>query len=278
MNSISVQDKSFNIESAKEHTISIQLSLNGFSFLITNPAEEKYKSYFFEPLPNNIGYDDFVERAVDFLHKDIFSGHFGKVNIINASFQTLLLPEAVFKTENLKKLFEVNHNLKDDEFLLSNKFQGTYLVFSISSYLSSTFVNKFKDYTVYNQAYPLLYQLAQYTKNSSEEIVWVQIINGFFDVIVYRKSELIFFNSFQYKNVNDYIYFLMNVFEQLKLKPLKTKLLISGNINHSSAYLHSAKTFIQNVALLTADEKFDRFSQNLIDRHFFTQNANLFLL
>ncbi|MBK8807485.1 MAG: DUF3822 family protein [Bacteroidales bacterium] len=275
MSIISIQERNFNTnKNFNSLELSIQLSLNGFSYLISD--SERYRAFHFEPLPIDIFYDDFVSKAAEFLEKEIFQNSFRKISILFSSFQSILLPEVAFNVNNLRKMFEVSHDINDDDMLSYNKIADFYLVFTLNSYISSVVANSLNKAIVYHHSFPVITKALVEVKNIVDSVVWINIQTAFFDILVFKNSKLVFSNSFRYKNVSDYIFFVMNIFEQLKLHPLRTKVLLMGKVQHDSAYFHSVCTFIKDVQLLKPDELFNQKSGNLIDGFYYHQHVGLF--
>lgn len=279
MTVISLQDKNFRSgEDTTKYKISIRVSLNGFSYLISDIATESYKAYYSELLARSIIKEDFQDKLSEFFFSDIFDQNFAETHILLGSPQSMLLPSAVFDENSLKLMYETNYCLEEDEMLQYSKIADMYLVYPLASFTSSVIENRFAEKNIFHSSYPILRNLLARTKHSLETMVFVEIENGYFTVFVIKKSTLVLYNSYSYKNVNDYIFFLMNVFEQLKLNPITTKVYLSGRVSKESAYFHSAATFIKYVELSKPDADFERKAAGLIDKIQYHNNSNLFLL
>jgi hypothetical protein len=77
--------------------------------------------------------------------------------------------------------------------------------------------------------------------------VFVNVHSGFFDMVVIHDRKLRFHNSFAYSTAEDFIYFVLFVFEQLKLLPEKVLVTLSGEILKNSAIYEIMYKYIRNL-------------------------------
>ena len=72
--------------------------------------------------------------------------------------------------------------------------------------------------------------------------------------MVVHNQKLLFYNSFEHKTVEDFIYYLLFTFEQLKLNPEHIKTYFIGNITQNDAAYKTAYTYIRYVFLYNLQE------------------------
>src|SRR5690606_35961216 len=70
------------------------------------------------------------------------------------------------------------------------------------------------------------------------------------DLVVIRKTKLLFSNSFLCDTKEDCIYYLLFTAEQLELDPEEFELILLGNISENSDYYSIAYTYIRNLSFL----------------------------
>ena len=63
-------------------------------------------------------------------------------------------------------------------------------------------------------------------------------------MVLLKNKELVFFNSFEYQTKEDFIYYVLFVFEQLQLDPQKQLVKLFGNISTNSELYQIAYQFI----------------------------------
>ena len=96
--------------------------------------------------------------------------------------------------------------------------------------------------------------------NSLKRKLYINVQKDFFDVIVIDGKDLILNNSFCYLNSKDFMYFLMNIYEQLKLNPEIHELTFMGLVGYDSELLIQAKLFVKNINFVSYRDELQRFS------------------
>jgi hypothetical protein len=67
--------------------------------------------------------------------------------------------------------------------------------------------------------------------NPENHQLFVNIDNNLVELLNFRDGSLRFYNSFEFMTPDELVYFTMFITEELKLKPLNTTLILSGDIN-----------------------------------------------
>ena len=140
------------------------------------------------------------------------------------------------------------------------------------------FNEKYNYIKFYHQSSPFIENALIENKNQKFDYkVYIYNYVSFFDIIVITPQKLLFYNSFKYHNENDFIYFLMNVFEQLKLNPALTPVYLMGNISKLSDYYETLKKFITNIKFKKNTNNFNySYVFNQIPEHYFFNLLNLY--
>jgi len=82
--------------------------------------------------------------------------------------------------------------------------------------------------------------------------VFAHIWNRQFQLIYYEGRELQFVNMFSYHSSNDFIYYLMLLFDQFDLDPQTVPVYLSGQINTDSEIYRLLTRYVQEVATMPA--------------------------
>ena len=72
-----------------------------------------------------------------------------------------------------------------------------------------------------------------------------------------QQVEPLFYNSFHYSVKEDFIYFLIFVFEQLGLNPETTSLVLMGEIEKESAIFETIFQYIRNISFIPRNQAID---------------------
>ena len=255
--------------------------LKGFSFCIIDTSLQKYialKHYKFEKISS---YASSLNKLNEIFNNDeLLYNKFKSVKLIFASQRETLVPLPLFSNEDIKKYFYFNQSEEKNEEVLYNKIKNSDAVniFSIPTKFINFFNNKFDNITYYHQSTPFIENALIENKNQKFDYkVYVYNYEFFFDVIVISPQKLLFYNTFKYKNENDFAYYLMNVFEQLKLNPSQTPVYLMGDITKQSDCYNIIKKFITNIYFKKLSNSFDySYVFNQIPEHYFFNMLNLY--
>jgi len=84
-------------------------------------------------------------------------------------------------------------------------------------------------------------------KPSSELKIYCYVTTNQLMIAVDENGELKFFNTFQYSSVNDFIYYLMLVTNQLNIDQTKSTLVLSGELDRKSELMNQIEKFYSHV-------------------------------
>jgi hypothetical protein len=152
--------------------------------------------------------------------------------------QVTLIPSALYKAEDAKVLFEVNHKLQEGNTILSSvvKSLGAQLLFAVSKEeqeLSSNISNE----ALAHSAACWLEMLCQQHKNNNRTILHADVDKEHIGIAVFIEGTLQFYNCFPAATEEDKLYFLMFVSEQLRINPHRDTYCMSGHIfKHDELY------------------------------------------
>jgi hypothetical protein len=91
--------------------------------------------------------------------------------------------------------------------------------------------DRFGEFTYKHFSTILIEQVLNAEKNAEKPKMYVNVDNENFDIVVVENGSLKFYNSFEYKTKEDFIYYILFTSEQLKLNPETLELIFTGNID-----------------------------------------------
>ncbi|PLX06423.1 MAG: hypothetical protein C0596_18325 [Marinilabiliales bacterium] len=149
-------------------------------------------------------------------------------------------------------MFALNFNKTEDEKILVCNMPKScnVLIYSVNKNLYSEISKHFPLMSVFPQSYSFIenhYQKNKIAEDSDIGKMFVQVFDDFIEIIVLKESELKFYNTFSYKTNNDILYFIINVFEQLKLSQTETSIGFSGLIETDNLTILNLRKFVQIV-------------------------------
>ncbi len=262
-----------NIENISKRKLSIQFSLDGFSFCIANAANTIYhfSSYSFDrenTTPESLL--DEVEKI--FKNDQDLQSDFDSVEVVHENRLNSFVPNEYFREEHLKSY--LNYNVKNivtdyatfDSFEALD-FKNVYIPYvNINNFL----FQNFGTFEYKHHASVLLEKLMIKAQKQSTHF-FVHVNSSSFDIVVIENQKLLYFNAFEYQIKEDFIYYILFAFEQLKLNPEELKLIFIGEITEDSELYQIAYKYIRNIDFITA-------SSTILEGKEMENHANFILL
>jgi len=273
-------DETFDINQTKNYNISIQAGLNGYSFSVIDPVRNKYillKHIAFKGEMTTRLLEEKIEelqKSDEFLARD-----YKNVLFSYQSPKYTLIPGPLFNKDNLRTYFEFNHHLDDLDEIHFNRFKSTdaYNIFIIPAEISGIIHRSFGNVNYFNQATPLAEAgMVKHGGKSSHRVAVANIYGNFMDIAVIQGEKLLLCNTFPWKSDEDLVYFILYVYEQLKLDGEDTPLFISGEMKKNSGIYDILRSYIRKTKFEKRNDQFVySYTLNDVDAHWFVNLFNL---
>jgi len=252
-------DSSLEQNKSDSYHLSILASQDGFSFTVLDPYKSKYLAYShfpFSMLPDIQDLPDLFEKRIQ--AEELLVLEYNTVYCMISSNKSTLLPAGLFHKEKIRSYFEFNHDLGDLDELHTNylKHLDAYLIFSVYHEIANVFLRYFPKTKIFNQATSFI-EDSLLSRDDKTELVSASFQSGFFDIIFTRGKELILHNNFSYRNPNDLIYFIVYVYDKLKLDTSAIELQLSGSIDPQDTASEMIRKFIRNVSFGKASKQYN---------------------
>jgi hypothetical protein len=257
-------DETLDINSTENYELSVQMGFDGFAFSILDTIRNKYvllRSS--EPDENKYFTADNIS---DIISKDDFlTKKYRKINIIIPSPGFTLVPAPLFDPGKKEEYFTFNLIRNESDVILSNKIPDpdAYIVFSVPKPLFDVSGRFYPAAYPFHHTKPLLNQVSHNSKSSEGHYIHVHVEKEFFNMLVFDHNILKFSNTFNYRNISDILYYVLNVFK-------------STGIGHDEAIHFSGQTekyddLYSNFALYIRNLKFTDPSGNFTFSYVFNE-------
>jgi hypothetical protein len=193
---------------------------------------------------------DLVRQVIGVLDKDdLLKLSYQAVHFLGYSQQSTLVPSAYFNSANLGDYLEFNMIGGSDGELFSNLIMplDTYNVFSLPRPLVTLLTLHFKKVEFSNQSTPFLWYLSNDLESQKKAIVRISLNADFFDMAVISEGRLMLYNTFQYVNETDLLYYVLFVCKQLRLNLEEVSLVLSGESGSRLIYHDTLRQYIPAV-------------------------------
>ena len=148
------------------------------------------------------------------------------------------------KETNLPELYQVNDLAIDAK-----------LIFSLPQTAVAFFENKYqKGIHYYNSFTPLLNGILKEMQQLNDKHIWLNVHPRTLQIALFDGKSLIFSNQFPFQSENDFLYYVLLVYNQFKLDPELIPVHISGQLVKESAIHKKLYRYIRNISFLKLSE------------------------
>ncbi len=275
MRDICFIDKTFDSKQTHLYHLSIRIGLDGFCFSVLDIPKAKYIvlkiHHFF--LKRERLLLKYVRDVID--SDDIFSCDFKSVDIVYATRKFTLVPQAFYGRGSLEKFLWFNNAQEKGLIVEKNLFSKSecWCFFGIPQNLNEFLLSKFPKGLLRHSLFPLIEgNIKRNRSNQGREQVHLNFYRQNFEIVVLNGSKLIHCNMFNYATDRDVLFHVLYAFEQLKLSPDSTELILYGQMPQVSPVYHLFKKYVKLTAFAKLDNTFQysyTFSQ-LPEHYYFS--------
>ncbi len=248
--------------------LSVQFSLNGLSFL--SPNDKKAFVFFQEKLANNGTPEELLIVFQQLIAKNnIQITRFESVEIHYASSLYTLVPASLFNEKRSSDYLKFNSKILATDFIAHDKIEALDMVVVYVPFMNinNYFFDAVGSFSYFHHISKFLDQSAAIFKSKNTDTILVNVRDEEFDLVIYNKQKLQICNSYAYKTPEDFLYYILFTFEQLKILPEEATVAIIGHQFKQSELYSISEKYIKNIVLL--DGNFNVITDN--DVHHPTQ-------
>ena len=257
-------DQSFDVNITTSYFLSIRSSSGGLSFCVLDPVTNTYIAFAYIP---------FVDKSVDgiktqevLLTEELLQMPYKKVFFLYESSKATLVPGALYDSNKHKGLYELNHSIEGEEIELTAqkiKMADAWNLFSIPRFMYHLVKTQFDSVSFFQHYSPFVEACLLSNRNKQEkDVMHIGVHDRFFDLVVLSSHKMKLCNSYAYSNVNDFIYFVLFAFEQLKLSSETTSVHIHGLYDRQNPLYKGLKNYLRQTQIAPVTPHF-KFSSGM---------------
>ncbi len=238
-----------NIIDSTSKTLSIQVSLNGLSFCIVDSDQHisviKQESFGVQLTPEQVL--NKIKYTLD--NDQDLKENFSAIEVMHQNDLYTLVPKALFNKNLIKEYLKYNIKVLETDFIAYDELEqhGIVTVYVPYTNINNFFFDTFGSFTYKHTSTILVNSLLSKEKNSESSIVYANMNQKSFDLIIIRNGKLVLGNTFSYETKEDFLYYLMFTAEQVQLNPEEFTLVFLGYITKESECFKIANKYVRNV-------------------------------
>lgn len=246
------------------YILTIQYSLDGLSFVIFDTNEQKFlclKHY--NITDKEVSLDSLL---IELQAKENWKlCDFKKVNFLIDNKKNTFVPKEYFQEEYkgsyLKLLTRDKLNYVHADELISVNSVNVYSSIEDITTMLSQFSEKINLYHTSTILIETLFK--EFLERNPEIRTFVNVKNNMYELTIINNSNLIFHNYFDFNTKEDFLYFILFTFEQLKIDNETIPLYFMGFIEDRSPIMELCSRYVRNIRFLNRNNNLN-YSNELV--------------
>lgn len=265
-----------NIPNTLKNRLSVQVSLNGLSFLITDPASKQSVCFLEKKLDHSTTPEELLMELEAVMFKnDILNNHFAEVSVVHSTSVYSLVPSQFFDKTKASEYLKFNSKLLANDYMAHDVIDNQDLVVVYVPFMNinNFLFEKYGSFSYYHSVSVLLKAILE-SETDPRPKMYLHFQKNCFDCVVLKNGMLQLCNSYIYKTPEDFIYYTLFCMEQLALEPESLPVVLCGEIEKDDNNYTIAYTYIRNLAFMDVEATAAMLLEN--DRphnHFILKNV-----
>ncbi|MFP4846896.1 DUF3822 family protein [Winogradskyella sp. PE311] len=233
--------------------LSIQVNLNGLSFCILNRSNNTIEVLTSIAFENKLTPFETLNRLKKELSSNTsFSDNFNAVTVIHQNELTTIVPKEYYDENQKVDYLKFNAKILKTDFITHdsiaiNNSINVYIPYvNINNYIFETF----GEFIYKHSSTLLIDSILQKSDISEGPVVYINVNTATFELLVFNEEKLQLSNVFEYHSKEDFIYYVLFVFEQLALDSETAKVKLSGSISKEDDIYNILYTYVRHIEFI----------------------------
>jgi hypothetical protein len=245
MHEIYYSERTIDNNTAKNCSLSIQVNPNGLTYCVIDGLANSFvhfKHFMFEHV-HLAG--DLVRMIDEAFSRDVILGmQFQSVRFMLYTQQTTLVPDAFFDIIKMPDYLKFNHAGDIDSEIFDNLIRNDiHNVFALPVEIVAMVKKQFTGVEFMNQSTPFLRHIFNLPSFETKSAVYVCLNPAFFDIACIGEGKLKLYNTFQYGNESDLLYYIVFVCQQLGIDTRIIPLYLAGEMSSKLIFYEILKEY-----------------------------------
>jgi len=217
-------DETLDVNSTENYELAVQISSANVAFCILDSIRNKYVLF------RSFETDDTTLKIDEIIRKDDFLNcKYKKATVIIVTEKSTLVPIQLYDPAKKDEYFCLNHSHENNAAILANKitYPEAYSVFEISKPIHDVITSRYPNINFVHHLKPLLNHVYRVGKSFKDDYIHLHVEKDFFNLIILNSNSFKFCNSFNYRNINDILYYVVNVLKNFEINQ-ETTIHLSG--------------------------------------------------
>lgn len=248
------------ITQKKYKKLSIQVSLSGLSFCVSNLLSQHIISLQYVEFPKNQVIEEQLWKA--FSNFPALSEKYDEILIIHDNNLNTFVPQTLFDENYLGSYLQYNVKVFESDLFAFDKLKKQEInnVYVPYVNINNFLLDQYSSFDYVHASTLLIDTILELSRYNFEKQVFIHNQDKHFEIVVVQGGKLVFYNSFEPTTAEDFIYYTLFTFEQLQLNPENCKVNFVGKITEENDYFKIAYKFIRNCEIYNVQPIADKFN------------------
>ena len=256
-----MQKKSKKISALAQHkNLSIQFSLDGFSFCISNSETKDpivFTQYIFDtPLASP---EALLNEVINIFGTDKdLQQDFTSIFAIHQNNLSTLVPDKYFDKNNLDSYLKYTVKTLSTDLITYDSLDkmDAHTVYIPYVNINNYLFQNFGEFEFKHHSTVLINKLLKQVENNLKDSFYVHVSVNQLDIVVFEKNSLKLYNSFSFQTKEDFIYYILFTAEQLEMDPNVFELSFIGDIEKESELYNITYNYVRNINFISSKSGF----------------------
>lgn len=250
--SIFIVDESLETQTAGRCDLLVSIEPGGVQVALKERKENCFlalECFPSDPKQNDTQWTELLEK-VSSKSKLLRQYEFAKVIVNVHSPVYTFVPDGLFRKGDEQGYLQFNYTLHRDVtvYALPVQFFQLYSICAIPTPLITELNHLFEDPEIVHHSKSLLESLSMFSRNHGERQMFLNFYGNSMDAIVTEGKKLILLNSFSCAGIEDSLYYVLFLCEQLDMNPEILEVRLAGDIEKESALYKLLFRYVRNLS------------------------------
>ena len=274
-----IKDDTFDVDNISQYNLFIQISNTMFRICVTDT--ERNRCLLLEDYKlDAINFPEQLITQLELIYDDhhvLKAGYWKSIKVAMKGMNFSLIPNSLFDKNYLKEYLSLNCTLNTEPeegfYYYSQKSTDAVNIFSADKKIISWFTKMYpsKNVQVVHHTAPLIEGVMFNGNDLAERTMFLHVEQNYLTILVKNKKTLEFCNTFYFSTAEDFIYYVLFVFDQLNLNQEQTAVTVWGEVTHDSLVYNKLLKYIRDVSFgeKPSSMKFGYWFDEVMDHNFF---------
>jgi hypothetical protein len=270
---ISMIDEAFDKQKSLSYQLIMAIGLDGIKLAVKDTHANKFialENYRFQDIYTFDNVLDLLNVIIP--ESQLIGNKYKAVSCLVSNSLSTIVPQPLFEEAKKALYLKFNTALNADDAVLVDDIKNLDAknIYAFPLALKSKLTALFANIEFRHSSSVLLESMLAQSKNQTVKKVALHIHATHLEVAVMEGKGLLFYNTFNYQTPEDFIYYLLFVYEQLQMNPETIEALFLGEVEKSAEIYILSQKYIRNVKFGERSDNADySYQLQTLPKHFY---------